>query len=123
MPFRLAGGAEVEGVSDGAWPGRGSVFGALGVELEVAPFEDARVGPVAAWWEAEAGDLVEKIGQETVEKKGEVFGAARARWQRGMVRRRRRRVSVKLRRSGSRSALAAAAAIRQRMARWARTRP
>src|SRR4051794_31543192 len=69
MPFRLAGGAEVEGVSDGAWPGRGSVFGALGVELEVAPFEDARVGPVAAWWEAEAGDLVEKIGQETVEKK------------------------------------------------------
>jgi hypothetical protein len=123
MPFTLAGMAEAEGVGDGARQGWVGVFGALEVELELAPFDDAGVGAVAPWWQAKSGDLIEEIGQEEVEKKGVVSWAARARWQRGMVRRRRRRVLVKLRQSGSRSARAAASAIRQRMARCARTRP
>ena len=55
MPFTLAGVDEVKGVGDGAWLGRGGVFGAFGVELELAPFDDPGVGPVAAWRQAEAG--------------------------------------------------------------------
>src|SRR4030095_2527677 len=112
MPFTLAGGSQMEGVSKGTWLGRVGVCGAFGVELELAPFDDAWVGAVTAWGQAEAGDLVEEVGQEPVDKKGAASGAVRARCQRGMVRRRRRSVSGKLRRSGSRSALAAASAIR-----------
>ena len=81
MPFTLAGVDEVKGVGDGAWLGRVGVLGALGVERGGdASFDDAGVGAVAAWGQAEGGDLVEGVGQEAVEKKGEASWAARARW-------------------------------------------
>jgi hypothetical protein len=71
MPFTLAGRAQVEGVSDGFGLGRVGMFRALAVELELAPFDDSGVAAVASWREAEAGDLVEEVGQEAVDKKGE----------------------------------------------------
>jgi hypothetical protein len=79
MPFTLAGRSQAEGVGDGSWPGRIGVFGAFGVELELAPFDDPGVGPVAAWRQAEGGDLVEEVGQEVVEKKGVASWVDRAR--------------------------------------------
>jgi hypothetical protein len=118
MPFRLAVLDEAEGVHDGTRSGWMSVFGTLGVEGGGdAAFDDAGVGAILGWGQAEAGDLGEEVGQEAVDTTGEASGEARARWQRGMARRSRWRVPVTLRRSGSRAARSAASAIRQRMAR------
>ena len=110
--------AEAEGVGDGAWPGWVGMFGALGIEGGGdAPFDDPRVAAVPTWRQAQVSDLGEEVVQEAVDKKGVAVEEVRARWQRGIVRRRRWRVPVKLRRSGSRCSRAAASAIRQRMAR------
>jgi hypothetical protein len=70
MPFTLAGKTEVKGVGDRLRLGRVGMFWAFGVELELAPFDDTRVGAVASRRQAEASDLVEEVGQEAVEKKG-----------------------------------------------------
>jgi len=80
MAFSLAVVAEAERVGDGLGPGRAGMFGAFGVELELAPFDDAGVGAVAAWRQAKVSDLGEEVGQEAVEKKGVGWGAVRARW-------------------------------------------
>ena len=77
------------------------------------PFDDAGVVPIAALGELALCDLV----QEIVEKKRVRSGSFIAWPMRGRARRSTWSVSVKLSRSGSKSALAAAAAMSVRIAR------
>ena len=79
MPFSLVVVAEPEGVNDGARLRRIGMFWPFGVEGELAPLDDTRVGTVASGRQAELSDLVEEIGQEAVDKKGVASGEVSAR--------------------------------------------
>src|SRR5207248_10254630 len=100
MPFSLVVLATAKSLDDRPWLGWVGMLWSFGGEGELAPFDDAGVAAIAAGRQAEPSDVREERRQQAVEQKGVGSGEARARCQRGMARRRRRRVPVKLRRSG-----------------------
>src|SRR6266536_5957490 len=119
MPFSLAIPEDTDGRGGRAGLGRVGVVGAFELEVGHLALDHARVAALAAGRQARGGDLAQQAG----DKRGARSGLVRPRWKRGTARRRTRRVPVKLRRSGSRLARAAASAIVRRMARWASARP
>jgi uncharacterized delta-60 repeat protein len=119
IPFSLAILEDADRLGDGSGLGAIGVFGALELEIGHLALDHARVAALATGRQARGGDLA----QQAVDKRGASSGLVRPRWKRPTARRRMRSVPVKLRRSGSTLARAAASTIVRRTARWASARP